>query len=643
MGFKQKIYLSLTILLILGYSIFTVISYQGSKKIMKNSIEQNLSAAARSNAEYVQEWMDVKLQILDGTSMVISSGDIDNEKGLLVVLESAMKSTRAMAVFYGLEDGYFLDGSGWNAPDDFDSRTRPWYKTTKNARGAVITDVYMDLAENKLVTSLAVPIEKSGAFDGVLAASIELTDFVAKTREMVLEGGFFAFLDNHGLLIGHPDEKLVGKKFSEVYPEIQWLEKEIYGKERGIIEYKEKDTPKIMVFDTVAKTGWKTVAFVDRDFVYSDIYAGLKRFAITSVVAIVVTILLMAYCLFVLFKPLNKLDAMIKDLAKGEGDLTKRVEIDGTDEIAQIGGNVNVFIEKIQNIIKKFVGNTENVDTTSHLLTDMATSLSSGSQEMTGRFDSVARESQNMEQNMTHVAEAMEKSTANISMVAGSVEEMNSTVAQIAENIERAVATSHSGVQQAKDTAEKMMELDQSAKAIGTVTETITEISEKTNLLALNATIEAARAGEAGKSFAIVANEIKELAQQTAQATGNIKGQIEDIQRTSTSSIQSIGEILEIIDNVNEEINLISTAVDEQAVASRSIADNIAQASIQLNEVNENVSIGSTVSGTINEEISQVTKVSDKIATTSGDLTSHAGRLRELSSELKTVLDTFQV
>ncbi len=101
------------------------------------------------------------------------------------------------------------------------------------------------------------------------------------------------------------------------------------------------------------------------------------------------------------------------------------------------------------------------------------------------------------------------------------------------------------------------------------VTETITEISEQTNLLALNATIEAARAGEAGRGFAVVANEIKELAKQTAQATLNIKSQIDDVQRTTSSTVTEINQISDVIRRVNDIVGTIATAVEEQTAATK--------------------------------------------------------------------------
>ena len=112
----------------------------------------------------------------------------------------------------------------------------------------------------------------------------------------------------------------------------------------------------------------------------------------------------------------------------------------------------------------------------------------------------------------------------------------------------------------------------------GQVTETITDISAQTNLLALNATIEAARAGEAGKGFAVVANEIKELARQTATATQDIRAKIDAIRASTTTAINDIERIAEVIRNVNEIVPQMAAAIEEQSAVTKDVAENIAQA-----------------------------------------------------------------
>src|ERR1035438_8996897 len=167
---------------------------------------------------------------------------------------------------------------------------------------------------------------------------------------------------------------------------------------------------------------------------------------------------------------------------------------------------------------------------------------------------------------------------------------MTSTISEIAGNSEKARRITGDATQQAARITEQMNLLGQAAREIGKVTETITEISSQTNLLALNATIEAARAGAAGKGFAAVANEIKELAQQTAAATEDIKGRIAGVQSSAAGGISEIEKVSQVIHEVSDIVTSIAAAIEEQSTATKDIARNIAEASAGVQNANKRVS-----------------------------------------------------
>ncbi|BHH82832.1 methyl-accepting chemotaxis protein [Desulforhopalus sp. 52FAK] len=351
-------------------------------------------------------------------------------------------------------------------------------------------------------------------------------------------------------------------------------------------------------------------------------------------------------CLFIVFGLVNALKLMIvnfKDIAEGEGDLTKRIEIKSKDEIAELAGWFNIFIEKLQGIISSISKNTQTISDEAVTLSSVANDLSSNSQDTSQRSDTVATAAEEMSSNLNNVAAAMEESTTNTSMVASAAEEMTATINEIAINSSQAHDISEKAVVQAETTSQRMAKLGSSANAISKVTETITEISEQTNLLALNATIEAARAGEAGKGFAVVANEIKELAKQTAEATLDIKNKIEDVQQTTDNTVTDIEEITTVINSVNEIVATITTAVGEQTKATEEIAMNINQAADGLGEVNENVSQISVVASTITSEIALVNQATGEVSTSSSQVEVSSTDLQNLAGELKSLVDMFKI
>ena len=188
-----------------------------------------------------------------------------------------------------------------------------------------------------------------------------------------------------------------------------------------------------------------------------------------------------------------------------------------------------------------------------------------------------------------------------------------------------------------------MKDLGESANDIGKVTETITSISDQTNLLALNATIEAARAGAAGKGFAVVASEIKDLAKQTAEATEDIRIKIDRIQASTKNSITDINKITEIVQQVNDYVTTIVAAVEEQAITTKDITDNIGHASVAVQDATERSSQNSTVSQEIAREIAEVSSSASAISEASTQVSTSAESLSKLSEQLTDIVSKFKV
>jgi len=374
--------------------------------------------------------------------------------------------------------------------------------------------------------------------------------------------------------------------------------------------------------------------------VYNRAMVALVTILITACVIAAVMAFLLGLAIA---RPIQAAVNGLRDIAQGEGDLTKRLAVRSKDEIGELANWLNVFMEKLQGIIGQISHNTQALDGSSSDLLSLSDGLATGAGDASRQTEHVAAAAEQMNDNLGNVAAAMEESTTNISMVAAAAEEMTSTISDIAKNVEHANQIAGDAVEQSTKTAEKMDALGEAAQAIGKVTETITEISEQTNLLALNATIEAARAGEAGKGFAVVANEIKELAKQTASATLNIKEQIAGVQNTTSETVADIGAISKIIHQVGAIVSSIASAVGEQSSATQEIANNISQASMGLQEVNRNVNQSSAVASTITEDIAGVGTASATIAESSRKMRGSAGSLQDLATELKGVVNQFRI
>jgi methyl-accepting chemotaxis protein len=342
-----------------------------------------------------------------------------------------------------------------------------------------------------------------------------------------------------------------------------------------------------------------------------------------------------------IINPLTQANDFMDRVAKG--DLTGTIVAQSRDEIGQMVDNLNHMSVNLNSIIKEIAQSGSTLLDSSFQLGSVADEFSAKTEDTAGRTQSVATAAEEMSANMATVAAATEEAATNISLVSAATEEMTSNIRGIVQSTEKAQIITSNAVAEAKSASEKVDELGAAADEIGKVTEAITEISEQTNLLALNATIEAARAGEAGKGFAVVANEIKELAKQTAAATGEITTRVHTIQGSTATTVKQIQQITQVIGEVNAIVMSIVTAVEEQSATTTDIAESISQASIGIQEVTENVAQVSIIAGDVAQDIAQVNQASESISQGSGNVKSKAGELSHLAEQLQELVGRFRV
>lgn len=329
--------------------------------------------------------------------------------------------------------------------------------------------------------------------------------------------------------------------------------------------------------------------------------------------------------------------------AVAQGNLTRQMVIQRKDELGRLASSLNTMVVELRALIGKVVDGSKLLTDSSGDLAAVSKQLSISASSTSQRSSVVTAATEQMNASIQSVSTAMEQSATNVNMVAASTEEMSATITEIASNAEKARCISESAVQKSQMTSEKMAILGESARKIGQVTGTITDISDQINLLALNATIEAARAGEAGKGFAVVANEIKELARQTAEATVDIKSRIREMQSTTSATIDDIEEVTQVIADVSAVVHTIASAVEEQSAASSEIAGNIAEASQGIHEVNENMAQSSVVVGSISRDVVEINQKADEVDQGSVDVEKSAQKLSALADQMEQDVKMFKI
>ena len=256
----------------------------------------------------------------------------------------------------------------------------------------------------------------------------------------------------------------------------------------------------------------------------------------------------------------------------GSGDLATRLpEGAGRTELEQLAVALNATLDRAAAVAGG--------------VADAVADLDSAASRLVRAGDDLAGEAEGTAQQTAAVAMSAQEVSAGIDSVASGTTQMDASIAEIARNAHDVASIAAEAVQAAEETNRTVATLGESSAEIGTVVRVITQIAEQTNLLALNATIEAARAGEAGKGFAVVAGEVKELAQETARATGDIGARVEAIQAAVGQAAAEIGRIGEIITRINDYQMTIAGAVEEQTATTSSMAASVAQAAAGGREI----------------------------------------------------------
>jgi len=310
--------------------------------------------------------------------------------------------------------------------------------------------------------------------------------------------------------------------------------------------------------------------------------------------------------------PLRRLRARLSDIARGDGDLTQRLDVDGRDELTEICVLFNEFAEQIAGTIRE--------------VRDAAGSLAAAAEQLAVTSGSIAAASQQTSAQAATVAEASRSVDASVTGFSAAAGEFGQSITDISRNTTEAAKVAASAVDLARNTTQTVEQLGRSSAEIGSVIEIIESVAGQTNLLALNATIEAARAGDAGRGFAVVATEVKELAGETARATRTIADRIQQIQAETGAAVAAIGEIAVVVGQINDFQGSIAGAVEEQTATAAQMASAVEEAATGTREITRNIDGVADAAGVTDRGVGESRAATGELATMSSRLQELVGR-----------------
>ncbi|WP_152655400.1 methyl-accepting chemotaxis protein [Oceanobacillus sp. CFH 90083] len=559
-GIRFKLVLSFICMLLIPGVVIGFLTYNSS-----------VSTLQKQQENQVEEIITIMDQTIDNTFALKSRdaevlagqvhGELVNEEAeaLIETFDQYFElHDEVVSVYAGSEEGVFMESSTDVTEEGYDPRERPWYiEAMENTEEIIISEPYVSAGtDREMVVTVSKALEDGS---GVIGIDLSI-DFIQQIASGVQigENGYAILLDETQRFIYHPVME-IGEEASESFYN------NLYESGAGKLEYNYQDTDKIMVYGTNDLTGWKIAGTIDYSEIQAEAATVFNTLLIVLISAVAIGLGVTVLIVRSVVKPIKELKEKARIISTG--DLTQSIEVKTKDEIGELGVAFNEMQNSLKELIRDVEFNAQQVAASAEELNANADQMTSSSEQVSLAIQEVSSSSETQLSGTEDSANSLEE----VSTGVGRIVESSS---QVAELVNQMSDQAEIGGKAVTDTLNQMTSIQSSVEntnvnitslmarsnEVSTILMAITDISEQTNLLALNAAIEAARAGEHGKGFAVVADEVRKLAEQSKTSAGEISTIVQGIQKDVEDAVEKMSQVTA---NVDKGLEVSDDAMDK--------------------------------------------------------------------------------
>jgi methyl-accepting chemotaxis protein len=631
LGFRKSLIASMVTLVALCLLISNWLSYIELKESTIANTNEKLQSMVKYESNNIEEWFTEKAKSIDALASHYRQGTYTGNYAQTARLSTDVSGVAR--IYFGFDDGSaystetsskWIDGKA--IPEKYDPRTRPWYQQGKATTALDVTDIYVDDGTGHNVISI---LKNIG--DGVVLGDIELTILADTVKAVEYPGAVALITDQTGKVLASESKRLVwGTHFSDFgLPEV---ERNMLSHDEVMQKYTLDGVDKIAfskAINLVNGKKWYLFIGLDKSVAYAAVDKALNNAMLSSLIMLALAISVLLSVLYVLYKPILLLKEMVTDLSKGNGDLTRRLEVTNQDDLGQISQGINQFIANLQSMMLEVLQSSTHISSSVERLKSEAEANSQILVAHTTETEQIVAAIEEMSATANDVARngaetASFTQATNIQTLASKtvVGKATDTVAQLVREVEH--------------TSANIAEIDRDTVNITQVLKVIGEIADQTNLLALNAAIEAARAGEQGRGFAVVADEVRALAARTQTSTAEIEQTLTKLRQASNAAIAAMDVT---------KATCVKTAETTEQVASD--LDTIGNSVNQINDLNTQIATAaeeqSSVSGEITRNMSAIREMVNELSANGETTSNETVNLATANHQLRLIVEQFKL